>query len=301
MTIGSGRDLFRRRWRVTVNTIEITDLDVEFEIEKTTKDEPNKCELKIWNLTESQRAEIEELHQVLGNVSKFDAGKVKEAARKQATKGIPCSIEAGYGENDDNLSLLWLGDLRTAKSERRGPDWVTSLESGDGEKSWQNARVHVSYGPMTPVDTALRAIVEALGLGEGNIEKFAGALRISGKTFPTGTVISGPAAREMTYFCRSADLEWSIQDGAIQILDRGKALDQEAILVSAETGMLDSPTVDVDGILTVKILMTPDVRPGRLIVLDAARIKGNYKIETAKWKGDTSGNDWTIELNARRY
>jgi hypothetical protein len=301
MSIGEGRDLFRRKWRVTVNTIEITDLDVTFEIEKSTKDEPNKCELKIWNLTEAQRAEIEELHQVVGNVSKFDKGKQKQAARKQATKGIPCMIEAGYGENNDNLSLLWLGDIRTAKSERHGPDWITELESGDGEKSWQNARVHVSYGPMTPVDTALRAIVESLGLGEGNIQKAADALRIKGKSFPTGTVISGPAARELTYLCRSADLEWSIQDGAIQILDRGKALDQEAILVSASTGMLDSPTVDVDGILTVKILMTPDVRPGRLIVVDAARIKGNYKIEKAKWKADTAGNDWTIELNAQRY
>lgn len=296
-----GAELFGRRWAVTVNTTRITELDLSFKIEKSLKDEPNKCELKIWNLTEDLRAQIEELNPKTDEVSSLAKKKNKVAVRKQATKGIPCQIEAGYGDNDKDLSLLWLGDIRSAKSERTGPDWITTLESGDGEKAWQNARVNVSFGPMTPVDTALQAIVKSLGLGEGNIKKAGDVLRLSGKTFTQGTVISGPTARELTAFCKSADLEWSIQDGAVQILDRGKALDATAIKVSAETGMLDSPSVDVDGILTVKMLMIPDVRPGRLLVIDSKRIKGNYKIEKITWTGDTYGTPWEIEMEAARY
>ncbi len=218
--------------------------------------------------------------------------------RKQATKGIPCKIEAGY--NGDN-SLLWLGDLRTAHSTRTGTEWTTTLESGDGEKAWQNARVHVSYGPMTPVDTALRAIVKTLKLGEGNIQKVASGVRIAGKMFTQGNVFSGPTSRILTDFCRSADLEWSIQDGAIQILDRGKALDAAAIKVDEDHGMLDSPSVDIDGVVKVKMLMVPDIRPGRIIVIDSKQVRGGHKIEKISWKGDSAGNEWGIEIEAIRY
>lgn len=291
-------ELFLRSWAVTVDTTKITELDVSFKIEKSLKDEPNKCELHVFNMTEDMRAEIEELVPVTKAVSGLVKKKVKVAARKQATKGIPCRIEAGYG---DDLSLLWLGDLRTAHSVRQGSDWVTIIESGDGEKAWQNARVNVSYGPKTPTDTALRAFARALGVGEGNIAATVAKLRAGGKIIPQGTVFSGPAAQQMSDFCRSADLEWSIQDGAIQILDRGVALAQSAVKVSASTGMLDSPSVDIDGLVTVKMLMTPDIRPGRLIVLDSDRVKGGYKIEKATWQGDSAANDWTIQIEAVRY
>jgi hypothetical protein len=292
------QELFIRSWAATVNTLKITELDISFKIEKSLKDEPNKCELKIWNLTEDQRSEIEDLVPVTKAVSGLAKKKVRDAARKQATKGIPCKIEAGY---DDNMSLLWLGDLRTAKSEREGADWVTTLESGDGEKSYQNARVNVSYGPKTPSDVALRAFVRALGVGEGNVSTYVAKLRAAQKIMPQGGVFSGPAAQHMTDFCKSADLEWSIQDGAVQILDRGAALTKTAIRLTDSTGMLDSPSVDIDGLLKVKTLLIPDVRPGRLLVVDAARVKGNYKIEKATWQGDSASNDWTIEIEAVRY
>jgi len=297
-----GGELFNRRWKITIDTIEFTGLDVMFRIEKSLKDEPNKCELSVWNLNAEHRAAIEELNPITTTVGATLKAKQKVAARKQATKGIPVKIEAGLGEEAD-LSLLWLGDLRTAHSVREGPDWVTKFESGDGEKAYQNARVNVSYGPKTPVATALKAMVRAMGLGEGNIDTIVHKLEIAGvgKIFPQGTVISGPAAGHIRDFARSADLEWSIQDGTFQFLERGKALAQEAIKVSAETGMLDSPTVDVDGILTVKMLLVPDIRPGRLLVMDALRIKGNYRADKVTYVCDSAGDEWGVEIQASRY
>jgi len=292
---------FVRRWRVTVNTIEITELDVAFKIEKSLKDEPNTCELHVWNLNETQRAQIEELNPTVGTVSALAAAKAKTAVRQQATKGIPVRIEAGY-EDEGDLSLLWLGDLRSAHSLRDGPHWVTVLESGDGEKAWQNARMNVSFGPKTPVDTALRAMVRALGIGQGNLEQIVHKLKVGGmgKLFPRGTVFSGPVQRELRDFARSADIEFSIQDGTLQIIDAGKALAESAILVSSETGMLESPTVDIDGILTVKMLMQPGIRPGRLLVVDADRIKGNYRAERITWEADSAGDSWSVEIEASR-
>jgi hypothetical protein len=294
--------LFIRKWAVTINTIRFTELDIAFTIEKTLKDEPNTCELHVFNLNAEQQAQIEELVPQTKTVSSLAKAKAKEAARKQAVRGIPVRIEAGY-EEDGDLSLLWLGDLRTAYTSRDGAEWITTLESGDGEKAYQNARINVSFGPKTPVDTAIRAMVRALGVGEGNLSQVAHKMKINGigRLIPQGTVIAGPVRDELHDWCRQSDLEWSIQDGAIQFVDKGKATEETAILLNHDTGLYGSPSVDSDGILTAKIGMIPGVRPGRLVVLDAERIKGNYRIEKATWNGDSAGDAWDIDIIATRY
>lgn len=290
--------LFDRRITVTVDTIQLTGLDCAFKIEKDLKAKPNTCELSIWNLTEEHQSQLEQLGSAPKG-KKLGTGKALKPVVQPAASGIACLIDAGYA---DGTSQIWLGDLRTVDTVRDGPEWVTRLSSGDGEKAWQNAQLHVSYGPKSSLETALRAMARALGVGEGNLGKIVKDLKQAGSAiFPHGTTISGPVSREITAFARSADLEVSIQDGALQFIDRGKALAGSALLLNSDTGLLDSPTVDNQGILTAKMQMIPDVRPGRLVVMDAARIKGNYRIEKAVWSGDTASVDWDITIQASRY
>jgi hypothetical protein len=276
-------ELFGRRAIVTVDRLELADFDVSFRIEKTLKPEPNTLELAIFNLNPDHRAALEEL-------------RPKETT---PTRGIPCKIEAGYG---DELSLLWLGDLRTVESQSNGPDWITNLTSGDGEKAYQNARINVSYGPATPLETALRAMVRALGVDGGNLAKVVAKLRQGGSAMlPAGAGLSGQAAQHLDNFARSADLEWSIQDGALQILERGKALSTKAIELTPETGLIGSPTVDNEGLLKARMLVIPDVRPGTLLVVKSQRVEGNYRTEKAVWDCDTSGGPWYVDVEASRY
>lgn len=276
--------LFKRSVDVVVGDKRLTKLDCAFEVEKTLRAEPNKCSLKIYNLAEETRAAFEQL----------------APRRRWWTKGVPVRIEAGYG---DDRALLWLGELRNVLTEIEGPDWVTSMDSGDGYLAFQNARVNLSYGPMTPVATVLQALVQQLGIGVGNVAQTLATLNVEGvgKLYPHGLVISGSVAQELTDFCRSAGLEWSIQDGVLQILDRGQALRSQALRVSSDTGMVGSPSVDVDGIATVKTLLIPDVRVGSMLVLDSARIKGTYRVEKATWSGDTASDEWFITMQARKY
>lgn len=308
--------LFGRRCNVIVNKTKLSPFQhVSFKIEKSLKPEPNTCELRIINLNVAHRAELEQI----APTRTLPAGQLA-LVPKRVLRGIPVSIEAGYEDptdpNGNNLSQLWLGDLRTQTSVPEGPDWITSIASGDAEKAFQNARINVTYGPKTPLETALRALVRSMKIGEGNLFKILSELQIKGygRLFPRGTVLSGSSAQELNEICKSADLEWSIQDGALQILNRGKALDAtildpvkgfaqpaRAIRVSEATGMIGSPTVDNDGILNVQILFTPNIRPGYLIDMDAKRIKGGYRIEKAVWTGDTGGDDWTIDIQAKKW
>lgn len=287
--------LFERVCRVTVGAqlgalrvgLRVEKHRIAFRVEKTLKPEPNKCELSIWNLSREQRAQIEEL----------------SVTNKRSTapdKGVPVLIEAGYKSTD--ASQIFLGDLRTASSKRVGADWVTTIESGDGEVA-KNNPVAVSYGPQTSPDIALRAIARALGVGDGNVAATAIKLRQSGAgtLFPRRGVMTGSAYEHMTHFARSAGLEWSIQDGAIQFVDLNKTLAGFAVKLSKSSGLIDSPQVDHKGVLTCKMLIQPNVKPGSLLVLDSATARGNYRIERATWEGDTYDIAWYITVEAKRY
>jgi hypothetical protein len=276
--------LFGRAWSVTIDRLEVSGHDMAFEVEKSLKPDPNTCELRLWNLNESQRSQLEELR-----------------PKKGSLVGIPVKIEAGY---EAASSLIWLGDLRTVESNREGPDWITVLGSGDGEKSVQLARINQSFDKLTSVDTILRSIAKAMGVGPGNLEFFAQRLLLTGqggKLATEGVVLSGRAADKLTAWCRSLDIEWSVQDGALQFTDRGKPLIGQAFLLSAETGLIGTPTVDNEGVLSATMLMIPGLVVGSLLVLNSRRIKGNYRVRKAKWDGDTSGQPWYIHVEAERF
>ena len=276
-------ELFSRECEVTIDTLKLGGNRVAFRVTKTIKPEPNTCELTIWNLSENHRAALEEL-----------------APKADDVRGISVKIDAGY---NGSTALVWLGDLRTVDSYRDGPDWITVLGSGDGEKACGKARVALPFGPGTPVETALRAMLVELGVGPGNITTALAMMHAKGVAttmLSSRSVIYGSVAARLTDLARSADLEWSIQDGAIQFTNRGQAIEGLPVLLSAETGMIGSPTVDNEGVLTVQSLMIPDIRPGRLVVMATLRIHGAYRIERAEWDGDTFGGNWYVTMEAKR-
>jgi len=269
--------LFGRKIRVVVSTIEITELTMLFNVVKTLKPEPNKAELTIYNLNPSNRSKLEQMVQA------------------------PVQIEAGYQEG---MSVLFLGDLRTAITIHQGPDYITKLSSGDGERAVKTARVNVSLKKgSASADKVLEAVAKSLGVGDGNLKQALNVIKAAGLAdlFSEGTVIFGSAFREMNELCKSLGLSWSIQGGKLQILELKKALEGQAIKISERTGLIGSPTVDNKGVLTCQTLLIPDVFPGRLMTLESERIQGQYRIESCQYTGDTRGQDWYIQIEGKRY
>lgn len=276
---------------VTIDRLEVSGLDCEFVAEKTLEPDPNTCTLSVFNLSRAHRAQLEEIR-----------------PKKGDARGIPVRIEAGY--ETTGTSLIWLGDLRTVDSTTDGVSVRTTVASGDGEKAFQHAEVSKAFGPGTAPDVALRAIARAMGIGDGNLDQAIARLTAEGRasiaaSLKHGVVFAGPAARQLTDWGASAGLTWSIQDGSLQLLNRGKALAQKAILLDSvtgvNTGLLDSPTVDNEGTLTARMLMTPDVYPGRLVALKSQHIDGTFRIERASYVGDNFGGEFSITIEASRY
>jgi hypothetical protein len=279
--------LFDRRARLTIGTIEIAfpdpnsstkqGLRFTFDIERTLTPKPNKASFQVYNFNEEHRKELEGL----------DA--------------VPVECAAGYA--DEEPGVLFLGNLRACPSTWTGTDWITQIGAGDGEQAIRTSRVSASFAKTAPTESVLRDLARALGVKEGNLNQAVMKLRAALNTgpFSKGTVLSGSAAREMTRVCRSLDLEWSVQNGALQILPRTQALAGSAIVVSPRTGMIGAPTIDGKGVASFSTLLIKDLAPGRIVVIESKHLTGQFRVEECKYSGDTMSQAWRIDVKAKRY
>lgn len=270
--------LFGRRARIVAGTkaliIGAADggLRVTFDIDRSLKPEPNKAEVRIWNLAEASRKELEQ------------------------STDIPIQIEAGYSDT----SLIFLGNLRRAFSETEGQDIVTTITTGDGEKGYRGSRIQSAFPKGTDIRSAILIFAAALGIPTGNLTSLTYQFINGGTQFSNGAHFHGNAAFELTRLLQACGKEWSIQNGVVQVLDRDKALQAKAISLTVNSGMIGSPSVNSKGELKVTSLLIPDVEPGRLLVIKSRHNEGTYRIEKCGYSGDTHGGDWIINIEGKR-
>lgn len=266
--------LYPRAWSITVGTLDVSGLAVEFSVHRTLKKEPNTAEIVIYNLNADSRARIEALDRV------------------------PVRVEAGY---DAGASEILLGFLRKAWSVKSGPTWETHVQSGDGENLIAKKTISKGYAKGTRVSDVVSDLVEALEVESSDALDQAIASATLGPDFPQGTVVEGHAADELDEILSAANLEWSIQNGKLQVLPRGEPLGGRAIRLTPDTGLEGSPSVDSKGVLTAVARLIPGLDPGRTVVVDCEAVKGQFRIETSDYRGHTHGGDWHVAISGKAY
>lgn len=265
--------LWKRAWTVVVGTLDLSNLDMQFTVKRTAAPRAGTCEVTIYNPSPSSRQELQGLRRGL------------------------VRIEAGY---EEGRSLIFQGDSRKIDVTRDKSDWVVKVTAGDGEYAIRTARVARSFGPNTTLTDVVRALADTLGVGLGNaVSALQGAsLGTTGRTFPEGVVLHGTASQELTRLCNSARLEWSCQDGNLQILPAGQPVSRTAVLLRDDTGMVNVPEKGKNDTVQVTALIQPDLLPGRLVKLESETINGVYRVESVEYTGDTAPGaaEWYAKL-----
>lgn len=264
-------------------TTTIRDMRVTFEVEKNLTAEPNTCTVKVYNLAETTRALFQR-------------------------KPLHVRLDAGY---DGELGRLFTGDVRWSTSKIEGADWVTELQLGDGDRAHRFARCTRSYAAGVPVERAVKDTVKAMGLKLD--PSTADLLR---KQYVSGLSVSGNAARTLTKLLRPVGLTWSVQDGRLQVLASGDVRADAPIEVSQDTGLVGSPEYGAPveagetstgrerkghpAVLTFRMLLHPGIAPGGRVRVRSRAINGLFKVDRVKHTGDTAGQDWYSEVEARQ-
>lgn len=267
--------LFRREAELIIGDTLIAGLDISFSIEKTLAREPNTAEIQVWNLNDINRKYLRD------------------------QKRVPVTLKAGY---QDAMGLLFKGDLTEAFSTREGPDWITIIRSGDGLTALQSSRINRTFKAGTPVIDILKEISKSLWVNVGDAISFLEKRGFAGadKKLLSGSALSGSASVELNKWLKSVGLEASVQDGALQVLVSGKALERTAVVLSSKSGLIGSPEISSKGILRAQSLLNPELFPGRQILLQSREIKERcFRIARANFTGETSGQDWYVDIEAQ--
>lgn len=266
-----------RRWRVTIGDLDVTELDLEFDIMRSAKREPNTAEVSIFGLSRSSRSRIE------------------------GADPRRLVVRAGYRAQEGALPVLFVGDAPKAVTRLEKPEIVTTIQARDFGRAYQRARVNQSWSAGTSVTVVLKALVAAMGVGEGNLQEFeqAYALRNNAANFPDGFTASGPVRTALNSIIRGAGLRWSIQNNALQIMRRRTPLQTQAVSLSPASGLIGSPEKDEKGMVSAVALIQPGLDPGRRVFLDSREITGEFEIFKNQTVGQTFGNDWSANLSLK--
>jgi hypothetical protein len=270
-------NLYGRDWYVIINDLKVAGLRLKFKVEKTITGEPNKLDLHVYNLAASTRA-------------------------KMQAKDVPVVLVAGYKET---AQVIFAGDVRTIDHVREGASWDTHIQSGDGELSFRDCFSSHSFSAGTAwrdVATTLAKDLKA-NVGDAVAHIAGGDFDGAIDKFLQGYTAHGPTVREFDKAMKAGGLEWSIQDGKLQILAPRKANDEGAILLSPGTGLVGSPDhcSPKDGEpapLQVRSLLQGGLRPGRAIEVRASKISGFYRCSKVVHEGDTHGGEWYTTVEA---
>ena len=278
-------DLFDRVARVTIlnprdndffgvgrNAIVIEDLRVRFSIEKSLGSDPNAAEIIIDNLAQPTRAKLQ-------------------------TLPLQVRLEVGYV---DNIKIIYIGDLIWSESRREGTAWTTTLQLGTSARANRHARVNRSFGAGTTLRQVVREVVFAMGQNlppETRDPAFD-------KQYVSGFALHGRASRCLTQLLEPINRTYSIQDNRLQILEKGKARNSKAYVISQDNGMIGIPEFGTPArkqkpVLHARSLLYPELYAGGRVQMDSQLIRGTFRINKVTHSGDTHGKTWETTIEGR--
>lgn len=207
-------------------------LRINASIKKTDSKKPDKGTIQIYNLNEDSRGYIQNDGNVL-------------------------ILSAGYREPE----VIFTGDVDEVTNTKDGRDWVTEIEAADGRRSYQEGALFQTFEPPLNSQTLLTRIATAMGLTITNLPAEMTVIE-----YLQGFTIAGPARDALDDIAESTGTKWSIQDGELIITLAGQGLDQQAFLVTPESGLVGTPEKTKKG-LKFQMLLNGKVKPRRPVAV----------------------------------
>jgi len=250
------------------------DLTIGFTVDKGISSAQNSAEIEIWNLAEANRNALgKELDDI--------------------------TLEAGYlpPEGGGNVGIIFKGQIRDVMHRRDGPDIVTTLSCGEGDKAVRRASIAKTYPKGTPVETVVEDIYaqfEAEGIDRGEW-KFPDEL----PPFKRPYTVCGGCKRELDLLGRGKGFYWSIQNGVMEIIP-GDGYIGGVVILSPQTGLVDTPTITDNGV-KAKALLNPEIRPNRRVQIKSETLEmnaegGEYRVSGCTYAGDNRTGDFTVSI-----
>ncbi|MDB5849786.1 MAG: hypothetical protein JWP29_3538 [Rhodoferax sp.] len=269
-------------------------LRITFDIEKTSKEAPNKSKVTIYNLAPETRKLLE-------------------------SPDVRLALYAGYTESQ-GAQLMASGNVTFGFTVRDGADWATVLEMHDGQVPLRDTMVSVGLGAGASAHAIIKDVGNQMGLPVILPDS------APDRTWAHGFSYYGPARTALRKATDGAGLEWSVQNEALQVVARNGTTSRQAIVISSTSGMIKSPERKREGAKeTAKVadtttgalphvktvaglkpyydgwrvnsLLQPTIVPGDPVKLESFAVNQVFRVEKVRHVGDSHGGDWQTQFD----
>jgi len=267
----------------TEEGLSFSDSRSTFAIKKTSKEETNTADVEIYNLSESTREKFNSIDNIV-------------------------TIQAGYA-NFGGEKILFVGNILDYSTIKNKADVILKLKLGDGAKQLNETSFSKSYKEGTSGWTVLDDIIKKLGLPKNVTERIAGLLSSKSDQYANALSMTGLAKDQLDKIMTKLQLEYSVQNGKLKILDKDGVDDENIVLLDSDSGLIGHPIkktkkknnkkiVGYD----IKSLLRPEIEPGNQIAVNSFDIKnGLFRVESIEHRGDNYGNDWVSDMFCVEY
>jgi hypothetical protein len=253
--------------------IEFRNLRIVFDIEKTRTSEANKGNIQIYNLNQDHWT-IFETH-----------------------KDLFVVLYVSYND-PKNYEILFTGNVNKCSTAKDGVNIVTSIESGDGQKALQNARLEKTFKAGQIIKDAAKDVVDTFK-DVANVAIKAVDDVITGNSGLSFS-FSGQSKDLMDNLAKKFNFDWSIQNNQVVMKAKSTPIDNYAVDINFRTGLIGCPVRTEKGI-NLTALINPKVFPMKKIYVYSeglSTVDDFFRVEKVTYKGDTHGNDWTMDIEA---
>lgn len=254
-------------------------LHISFSVERTDGQTLNKTKITVWNLNE---AHINTL--MKDNCAVF--------------------LSAGYGKA---RPLLFKGTVTNVTTALDGSDRATDIEAIDGFGEVKDTYVVLSYKGSISVYDIIEKAAEQLGTPV--VYSKTAQTRAKSFQFSSGYSYVGSARSCLTKVCGGVGLNWTIQNGTLQVQKAGEAVSTVAQLLNADTGLIGVPTriynsavasgTDTGSTLQdslfgyeVTYFMNGNIGVNDLVKLESRVVSGLFRVYKLQIDGDNLSGDW---------
>ncbi|KWE70561.1 hypothetical protein WL77_12225 [Burkholderia ubonensis] len=276
------------------DAIDLSPLRFTFRVQRGDLQTPNSARIRVYNVADNTAQKVE-----------------REFSR--------VVLQAGY---EGNFGIIFDGSLIQVRRGRESPtDTYLDITAADGDMAYNFAIVNTTLAAGSTPEDHVKVCTAAMGQ-YGVAEGYRPDL--GGRPLPRGKVMFGMARDHLETVARSTQTLWSIQDGKLQMVPETSYVPGEIPSITSESGMVGLPEQTQNGI-TVKMLLNPSIKIGRLIKLDNRSVQryefslnnkqqaengaiagqnkinspektdGYYYVMSNEHWGDTRGNDWYTE------
>ena len=182
-------------------------LHISFSVQKQELESSNTAKVQVWNLNKQNLATLE-------------------------AENCFLLLKAGYG---NTLPVILSGTVSHTSTRKDGSDMLTEIEVVDGLMEVRDTWVSMSYAGLVNTKKILDDTAAQMGL------TVTYSYNATFADIPNGFSFVGQAKNALSKACSVSGLEWSIQNGVLQIKKPGDVMNREVYVIGPETGLIEIP------------------------------------------------------------